>query len=101
MWKFILSKQFDQFNKLTDLALEGGGSKRLAAQKDKGKLTARERIDLLFDEYNAIARASIGSASLLILSADLNFDIASSKLLNSYKMRPSLLIDCQNCELIL
>ena len=53
-----MSKQFDQFNKLTDLALEGGGSKRLAAQKDKGKLTARERIDLLFDEdsFNEIGR---------------------------------------------
>ena len=53
-----MSKQFDQFNKLTDLALEGGGSKRLSAQKDKGKLTARERIDLLFDEgsFNEIGR---------------------------------------------
>lgn len=53
-----MSKQFDQFNKLTDLALEGGGSKRLAAQKDKGKFTARERIDLLFDEgsFNEIGR---------------------------------------------
>ena len=53
-----MSKQFDQFNKLTDLASEGGGSKRLAAQKDKGKFTARERIDLLFDEgsFNEIGR---------------------------------------------
>jgi len=28
----------------------GGGAKRVAAQHDKGKLTARERIDLLLDE---------------------------------------------------
>src|SRR5687767_15892683 len=28
----------------------GGGSKRLKAQHDKGKLSARERLDLLLDE---------------------------------------------------
>ena len=31
-------------------ALLGGGEKRVKAQHDKGKLTARERIDYLFDE---------------------------------------------------
>ena len=53
-----MSKLLDQFNKLTDLSLEAGGSKRLAAQKDKGKFTARERIDLLLDEgsFNEIGR---------------------------------------------
>ncbi|MFH0764807.1 MAG: acyl-CoA carboxylase subunit beta [Calditrichota bacterium] len=41
--------------KLTDLfqrreeALKGGGDKRIAAQHAKGKLTARERLDLLLD----------------------------------------------------
>lgn len=29
---------------------EGGGAKRIAAQHERGKLTARERINLLFDE---------------------------------------------------
>jgi methylmalonyl-CoA decarboxylase subunit alpha len=43
-------------NKLEDLRtrkekiLAGGGEKRIAAQHGKGKLTARERINLLFDE---------------------------------------------------
>jgi methylmalonyl-CoA decarboxylase subunit alpha len=43
-------------NKLEDLRqrkakiLEGGGEKRITAQHDKGKLTARERVNLLFDE---------------------------------------------------
>lgn len=43
-------------NKLEDLRnrkakiQEGGGEKRIAAQHAKGKLTARERINLLFDE---------------------------------------------------
>ena len=31
-------------------ALQGGGAERIAAQHQKGKLTARERIDLLLDE---------------------------------------------------
>ena len=29
---------------------QGGGEKRLKAQHDKGKLSARERLDLLLDE---------------------------------------------------
>lgn len=33
-----------------DLALQGGGSKRIEQQHAKGKLTARERLDLLLDE---------------------------------------------------
>ncbi|MBM7561918.1 acyl-CoA carboxylase subunit beta [Fusibacter tunisiensis] len=43
-------------NKLDDLKrrkekiLAGGGEKRIAKQHDSGKLTARERLDLLFDE---------------------------------------------------
>lgn len=39
-------------------ALLGGGEKRIKAQHDKGKLTARERIDLLLDEssFNEIDR---------------------------------------------
>ena len=31
-------------------AREGGGKRRIDAQHKKGKLTARERIDVLFDE---------------------------------------------------
>ena len=42
----------DLNKKLHDLrarALQGGGEKRVAAQHERGKLTARERIDLLVD----------------------------------------------------
>jgi propionyl-CoA carboxylase beta chain len=35
---------------MRELTLEGGGPERIAAQHKKGKLTARERIDLLLDE---------------------------------------------------
>lgn len=40
-------KQLDEKNKL---ALQGGGEKRIKSQHDKGKLTARERLQLLLDE---------------------------------------------------
>ena len=33
-----------------DIARMGGGQRRIDAQHAKGKLTARERIDLLLDE---------------------------------------------------
>lgn len=39
-------KTLEELNKK---ALEGGGSKRIAKQHEKGKLTARERIELLLD----------------------------------------------------
>ncbi len=43
----------DKIKKLIDLrekAKEGGGKKRIESQHKKGKLTARERIDILLDE---------------------------------------------------
>jgi methylmalonyl-CoA decarboxylase subunit alpha len=43
----------DKIKKLIDLRVQaklGGGEKRIEAQHQKGKLTARERIDLLLDE---------------------------------------------------
>ncbi len=43
----------DKIKKLIDLRVEaklGGGEKRIEAQHEKGKLTARERIELLLDE---------------------------------------------------
>lgn len=43
----------DKIKELLDLrekARMGGGSKRIEAQHKKGKLTARERIELLLDE---------------------------------------------------
>ncbi|MEE8165958.1 MAG: acyl-CoA carboxylase subunit beta [Myxococcota bacterium] len=43
----------DKLKKLAELKAQselGGGKKRIQAQHDKGKLTARERLDLLLDE---------------------------------------------------
>ena len=39
-----------QLDKKRAQARQGGGAKRIAAQHAKGKLTARERIELLLDE---------------------------------------------------
>ena len=41
---------FDELNKKNKESLLGGGEKRIEQQHAKGKLTARERIDLLLDE---------------------------------------------------
>lgn len=44
---------FDKINELYDRRREvemGGGDERIEKQHEKGKLTARERIDLLVDE---------------------------------------------------
>ena len=51
-------KKFERLEKANDEALLGGGQKRIDAQHKKGKLTARERIDLLIDQgsFNEIGR---------------------------------------------
>ena len=42
-------KAIQRLQDLREEAMQGGGSKRIAAQHAKGKLTARERLDVLFD----------------------------------------------------
>ena len=59
-----MSIQQEKINKLVErraTARLGGGSKRIQAQHDKGKLTARERLDLLldpdsFEEYDCFVQ---------------------------------------------
>lgn len=45
-----IEEKLAQLEKLREEARQGGGSKRIEAQHGRGKLTARERINLLFDE---------------------------------------------------
>ena len=40
----------ERLHRMRELSLAGGGEKRITAQHEKGKLTARERLDLLLDE---------------------------------------------------
>ncbi len=44
------SEKISEYTKKNNIALQGGGQDRIKAQHDKGKLTARERINLLLDE---------------------------------------------------
>src|SRR3989337_2013078 len=44
-----LQEMFDELRKKKALGLGGGGKKRIETQHAQGKLTARERIDLLLD----------------------------------------------------
>ncbi|HEY7528934.1 MAG TPA: carboxyl transferase domain-containing protein, partial [Candidatus Deferrimicrobiaceae bacterium] len=44
-----LQEKFDELRKKNALAMEGGGRKRIETQHAQGKLTARERVDLLLD----------------------------------------------------
>lgn len=43
-------KSVEYLNQQQNEALEGGGEKRMASQHNKGKLSARERLNLLLDE---------------------------------------------------
>ena len=45
-----MNKKIENLNKLREEARLGGGEKRISVQHEKGKLSARERIELLVDE---------------------------------------------------
>ena len=45
-----INEKIERLESLNEEALKGGGEKRIAKQHEKGKLTARERIDLLLDQ---------------------------------------------------
>jgi propionyl-CoA carboxylase beta chain len=47
-------EQIDQLERLRDEALLGGGQKRIDQQHARGKLTARERLELLLDEGSLV-----------------------------------------------
>ena len=44
-----MEQQRKRLNELREQALQGGGEKRIESQHAKGKLTARERLNLLLD----------------------------------------------------
>jgi len=49
-----LDKKFQELEKRNKSAEAGGGETRIAKQKAKGKLTARERLDILLDENSFV-----------------------------------------------
>jgi len=50
MTKLNPETPLERLQRMRELALQGGGPERIAAQHKKGKLTARERIEFLVDE---------------------------------------------------
>lgn len=46
--------KLDQLRKMKEELAQGGGEKRIQAQHAKGKLTARERLDILFDKNSFV-----------------------------------------------
>jgi acetyl-CoA carboxylase carboxyltransferase component len=66
----------DKIKKLIDFRVEaklGGGQKRIDAQHEKGKLTARERIELLLDE------GSFEEFDMFVTHRCVNFDLDKTK----------------------
>ena len=49
-----MSDRIEQLTKLREEALQGGGEERIKRQHDKGKLTARERLEILLDEGSLV-----------------------------------------------
>ena len=45
-----VQEKIDLMNAKKEKIMQGGGASRIAKQHEKGKLTARERIEMLFDE---------------------------------------------------
>ncbi len=45
----MMQKKIDDLDKRNDVALAGGGAEKLAKHKQGGRLTARERVDVLLD----------------------------------------------------
>lgn len=48
--KEMVNQRFENLLKFKEIAKQGGGQKKIEIQHEKGKLTARERIELLIDE---------------------------------------------------
>ena len=76
-----MHSQDSTINKLNELlrkrqeSLEGGGQRRIEAQHKRGKLTARERLDLLLDE------ASFEELDPFVTHRSTNFGLADQKYL--------------------
>ncbi|MDP3878983.1 MAG: acyl-CoA carboxylase subunit beta [Dehalococcoidales bacterium] len=61
-----MQKRIDELRKLKETAALGGGAEKIARQHEKGKLTARERIDRLLDpgsfvETNMLVGHAVGA----------------------------------------
>jgi len=70
-----MKEKFDLLNEKREEAKLGGGQKRIDAQHKKGKLTARERLELLFD------KDSFEEIGMLVQHRSTNFGLDKQKFL--------------------
>lgn len=70
-----MKEKIEDLNKRTAEAKLGGGEKRIEAQHKKGKLTARERIDILFD------KGTFEEIGMLVTHRSTNFGLDKQKFL--------------------
>ena len=69
---------YNKFNKKREEALLGGGQERIAKQHKQGKLTARERIEVLLDS------GSFEEFGIFMQHRCINFDMQNK---TEYKLR--------------
>ncbi|HNR07040.1 MAG TPA: carboxyl transferase domain-containing protein, partial [Saprospiraceae bacterium] len=62
----------ERLNRMKVEALAGGGESRIRQQHEKGKLTARERIDLLLDPH------SFEEIGMLVTHRNTDFDMQNA-----------------------
>ena len=70
-----MNPKYEKLHQLKAQALEGGGEARKHKQRTKGKMTARERIDLLLD------RGSFREIDSLVVHREFNFGMGEHKIL--------------------
>lgn len=68
-----MKEKLDKLNEKIEQARLGGGQKRIEAQHKKGKLTARERIELLFD------KGTFEEMGMLVTHRSMNFGLDKQK----------------------
>lgn len=70
-----MQDKFELLNSKIEEAKQGGGEKRIAAQHEKGKLTARERVHFLLDD------GSFEEIGMLVTHRSTNFGLDKQKFL--------------------
>ena len=68
-------KGFERLKDMNEQALKGGGEEKITEQHNKGKLTARERIDLLMDG------GTFHETGRLVTHRSVDFDLDKTKIL--------------------
>ncbi|MGH2627194.1 MAG: carboxyl transferase domain-containing protein, partial [Anaerolineales bacterium] len=71
-----IEEKLDELRRLRQETLQGGGPERVQAQHDRGKLTARERLELLLD------KGSFREIDMFVTHRTSDFGLAERKVLS-------------------